>query len=368
MRRSINLHIYQSPMTHESRIFKTAKTISNNFDEILLLGIGKKGLVKKEQYAQNITIKRSSQIPIKGFTFLFYYIWVTFQLIKYRPKVLTIHSLELLPFVFLAKLTRSKIIYDAHELETEKNGMGGFRKKISVIVEKLCLKLCTKVSVVGFEIAKHYEEKYNIKPYVILNIPYLNNGETLNNNLFRKEFNLEDTDTIFLYQGLLGKGRGIENLIHAFTSLNQPSKKLIFMGYGTLEEYVKEYASKHKNIIYKEAVSPKEVMSYTCSADFGLSMIENTSLSYYYSLPNKLFEYTQAEIPVIVSDNIEMKNLVEKSSIGYSIKNETSQIVDLISKINKQDKTNFKDALIKFKNEFNWNKQELTLKEIYSFN
>lgn len=355
-------------MTHESRIFKTTKTISHLFDEIILLGIGANELNKKEVIFNNVSIKRSPKVQKKSLRFILYYFWTFFQLIKYRPKVLTIHSLELLPFALLAKLMRSKVIYDAHELETEKNGMGGLRKKISKTVEKIGIKFCDKTIVVGFEIANFYEKLYHKKPEVILNIPYLNSNKNNNKDLFRKEFDIKNEDVIFLYQGLLGKGRGIEGLINAFSQLQNTNKKLVFMGYGVLEEEVITASKKSKNIFYKEAVSPDKVLNYTQSSDFGLSLIENTSLSYYYCLPNKLFEYTQAEIPVIVSDNIEMKNIVLENKIGYCIENNAEAIKNLISALNNENKQEFKTNLIDFKNRFNWEHQEAKLKEIYTFN
>lgn len=363
-----NIHIYQSPMTHESRIFKTVKTISANFHEIVLLGVGADNLPKTEVLYPNVIIKRSPNFSSKLLRFLVYYVWVFFQLVKTRKKVLTIHSLELLPFVFLAKLMRTKVVYDAHELETEKNGMGGLRKKTSKIVEKIGIKFCDKVIVVGFKIADFYQESYGLKPYVILNIPYLNNSQLNTKNLFREEFPIQGSDVIFLYQGLLGKGRGIENLIETFKQLPQTNKKLVFMGYGTLQDEVKEAAKNCVNIFYKEAVSPEKVLDYTQSSDFGLSLIENTSLSYYYCLPNKLFEYTQAEIPVIVSDNIEMKDIVTKNNIGYSIANNTDSLKNLLLTLDKSSLADFKPSLITFKNKFNWEAQEATLKEIYTFN
>ncbi|HEY6437430.1 MAG TPA: glycosyltransferase, partial [Ignavibacteriaceae bacterium] len=59
------------------------------------------------------------------------------------------------------------------------------------------------------------------------------------------------------------------------------------------------------------------------------SLIENLSTSYYYALPNKLFEYIMAEIPVIVSNLPQMKEIVEKYDVGFVI--DIDNKVELIS-------------------------------------
>ena len=58
--------------------------------------------------------------------------------------------------------------------------------------------------------------------------------------------------------------------------------------------------------------SPDDLLEYTGSADLGSSLIQNTCKSYFYCMPNKLFEYLMTGLPVLVSDMKEMKEFVEK--------------------------------------------------------
>ena len=139
------------------------------------------------------------------------------------------------------------------------------------------------------------------------------------------------------------------------------------MGYGPLVNEIIEYSNNHNNIYFKSAVPPEELISYTQSADFGISLIENTSLSYYYCLPNKIFEYAQAGIPLIVSENIEMKNIVLNNNILISIDNNVSSIINEIEKISIEDKKKYSKNLFKFKNEYNWESQEQKIHKIYSY-
>jgi glycosyltransferase involved in cell wall biosynthesis len=143
-------------------------------------------------------------------------------------------------------------------------------------------------------------------------------------------------------------------------------KRQVFMGYGELEELIKEYSKKYNNIYFHSAVSPDILLDYTSSADFGISMIEDTCLSYRYCLPNKLFEYIMAEIPVIVSNLYEMNRLVEKYNIGVVAKeNNVDGLKRAIERALKLDKEVLKENIKKVKKIFNWENQEKVLLNVY---
>jgi glycosyltransferase involved in cell wall biosynthesis len=146
-------------------------------------------------------------------------------------------------------------------------------------------------------------------------------------------FNIPDDCVIFIYQGVVNKGRGIELLIDTFGKL--PSDKhLVIMGYGPFVSQVKTAEKNHFNIHFLPAVPPDEILNYTSGADVGISMIENISLSYYFCLPNKLFEYLHCGMPVIVSDFPDMGNLIRSFDCGWVSEvnlDEFKQVVSIIS-------------------------------------
>ena len=162
-------------MTNESRIFKESRFLSKNynFDKIILLGIWQEGLKKEEALENNIYIKRVSLFNVKkrSIMYLYYYLYVFLFIIFKRPKMINIHTLEFLPLALIAKIFRIKVIYDAHELETEKANFKGFRKNISKIIERIFIKFTHGVIVVGDAIADHYKKMYPSmeRPFVVLN-------------------------------------------------------------------------------------------------------------------------------------------------------------------------------------------------------
>ena len=62
-----------------------------------------------------------------------------------------------------------------------------------------------------------------------------------------------------------------------------------------------------------------ELHNYTCAADLGLCLIKGTGKSFYYSMPNKMFEYMMAGLPVLASDFPEMRSVVQASGAGQVV-------------------------------------------------
>lgn len=371
MRKKINIHIYQSDLTKESRMFKISNTLERitDFDKIILAGIKTGDLPLEEKRTEKIFLRRA---PVFGIAnrkvhYILYYLWLFIFLIKKRPKVLNVHSLELLIFAFFAKVfLRSKVIYDTHELETEKMGMSPKRKKISKFIERIGIKFCDETIVVGESIANHYKEMYPKlpKPKVVLNVP--NYKEIVKKDKFRDAFDIDKNTLIYLYQGVLNKGRGIELIIKTFVASQKKDAVVVFLGYGPYEAMVKKASENNSNIYFHEAVSPEELVDYTSSADIGLCLIENECLSYYYSLPNKMFQYTMCNLPVITSNGYEMKTLVNLHKIGYVVESE-EELSEIVS--NNTHTDNLKEVVnnVKsFKHKFNWETQESILKEVYT--
>ena len=67
------------------------------------------------------------------------------------------------------------------------------------------------------------------------------------------------------------------------------------------------------------AISYDELHAWTCSADVGLCIIEPISKSYEYALPNKLFEYIMAQVPVVTTDLPAMRRIVQRYGLGVAI-------------------------------------------------
>lgn len=258
----------------------------------------------------------------------------------------------------------AKIVYDSHEYQAHRAGISKTISKLSYFLEKRLLPYCDEVIVVSKSIAQAYVSDYGIKePKVIFNTPSFT--EIDKSNYFREKYNIKSNEKIFLYQGRLAKYRGIEKLVKIFKSM-PVNYHLVLMGHG---EELKNFLSKIEdiNIHIHEPVPPYKILEYTSSADYGISMIEPVCLSYVYCLPNKVFEYTMAGLPIIVSALPEMKRFIEENRIGMSVdfNDNIENLKDDFIKFSKEDYSGYRNNLNNTANKFNWEEQEKFLLKIY---
>jgi glycosyltransferase involved in cell wall biosynthesis len=349
--------------------------VHNIVKKIFICALWDEGVVEHEQIDSQRIIWR---IPLKT---RFLSKNLTIQIIKYleftacclwfyrkeKIDIVNCHSLAILPIGLLFKIIfGSKLVYDTHELETETNAAGGIRKKLSKWLEKRLIPYVDITIVVGESIADIYRDMYLIeRPVVVLNCPKYQ--RVSKEHYFRDKFKIPDNATIYLYQGGFGRGRGIEIILEAFSKMEDSEKCIVvFMGYGELGKKIKKYAKRFDNIYCHEAVPPEELLYYTACADIGLSLIEKRCLSYYYSMPNKVFEYWMAGLPVIITDLYELKKHVISNEVGWVIEHETSEpLLKIITDMKSDEIRKYTKNTKKVVSQYNWENQEKRMINAY---
>lgn len=318
----LNIHIYPSSMTHESRLFRETAVIEqmNGFSEIEIVGVRATGLPNQEQISPTRRIVRLGPQKWDGQAKAISYALWMLNAIWYccfvrRPQFINCHSLTTLPIGVLAKLfAGSTVIYDAHELETETNGLQGFRQALSRWLERALIRFCDHSIFVSKSIQEWYVNAYRLTDTsVIYNVPAVASAIGKGTAL-RDQLDIPAEKKIFLYLGALAPGRGILSILEAFKRM--PEFSVVFMGTGSLENQIKDAAKSLPNVHYVSPVLPADVVETASSADFGISMIEPTSLSYKFAMPNKLFEYLAAGLPVLASPIPEQEALVREHGVG----------------------------------------------------
>ena len=356
---------------NDSRVLKEGLSLVKNGYEVEIIAHHDRDLPKEENH-NGLRVKRlaylNRSVTKSKIGKLKAYLNFLKESVNYCKEfdILHCNDINMLPIAVIIKKYYNKnvkIVYDAHEYETETYALSGIQKKITKLSEKQLIKYADSVITVSDSIANEYVKLYGIKkPALVLNAPPYR--ELKKQNRFRESFGIEENKTIFLYQGGLGKNRGIELLLEVFKSID--NGVIVFMGYGELEELVIEASNESEGIFFHKAVSPDVLLEYTVSADFGIATIEDSCLSYRYCLPNKLFEYIMAEVPVIVSNLPEMSRVVKKGKIGVVLEEETLQGVrDAIKKAVALDKKEINKNLKKVKKIYNWEEQERVLLNVY---
>ena len=103
---------------------------------------------------------------------------------------------------------------------------------------------------------------------------------------------------------------------------------LYIAGAGDISDEIKKLiATNHlsQKVIMLGKIPLEKLHDYTVQADLGLSLEEDKGLNYRFALPNKLFDYIQAEIPVLVANLPEMEKLVKHYQVGAIIENHTPE-------------------------------------------
>ena len=373
----VNLHIYPSNFTHETRILKETKSIvdKNLVDSLDIVAFWKPGLSEYEKLDKKRSVWR---VPIrlgvlpqnnffKGMKFLEFIVKI---LVRYRNKGVTIvncHTLSVLPLGVVFKfLFGSKLIYDAHELETETAGSHGIRRCLAKFLERVCIDYCDAMVVVSDSISEWYRRKYDLDSvHVIKNVPYRYENRMDNFSFLKKIFGIKLDEILFIYQGVLSEQRGVHALLDAFSRADS-KKHIVFMGFGPLEDKIKKYAELYPNIHFQPPVNPSNVLCYSASADVGVHLIANTCLNHYYCMPNKVFEYIMSGLPIIVSDFPEMAKIAKGAKCGWTVSEDKDSILDLIQILTMEEIKAKKINVQKYREQIGWEQEELKLQKLYA--
>jgi len=214
-------------------------------------------------------------------------------------------------------LVHSRLIYDSHELWADRNGRREWRWWL-LTCEALFVRFADATVTASPGYAAVIAHRYRVEPPIVVrNIPI---APQHRQDITGRRLN---TDPIAVYVGGLMAGRGLEQSIRALALV--PDLRLRLIGPGP-ESYLRalarcaQLAGVSNRVEMRLAVAPAAVLDSIADADFGLVLIEPVCRSYELTLPNKLFEYAAAGLPVLASDLPVIGPLVRESGIGEVVR------------------------------------------------
>lgn len=265
-----------------------------------------------------------------------------------------------LPFVKIRTIFgKGKIYYNSRELYAF---LGGLRNRkylqmIFKLIERLFIKRVDLVLTTGEMDSEFLHNYYGINnTLVIRNIPKLQTPDVKID--LHQKLNLDRSKKILLYQGVMIDGRGIELIIDQLEKID--NTVLVLLGDGERRKKWEQLALEknvESKIYFLGTIPQNDLINYTAAADVGVCLIENISISYYHALPNKLFEYIMAGIPVISSSLPQMKRVVEQYNVGVCVDLEKTTNVsnDLNEMLSDESKLKtYKDNCKEAAQELNW--------------
>jgi glycosyltransferase involved in cell wall biosynthesis len=292
-----------------------------------------------------------------------------FYLLLAKTDLILANDLDtLLPAILVGKLRNKKVVYDSHEYFTEAAGLTGrsFQKKVWLKVEKYAFRSADQAYTVNKSIADIYTEKYNRPVEIIRNIPPSNEPVQ---GVDKSALGLPDKHIILLQGAYIDHDRGALEAAQAMKFVE--NALLLIIGDGQEIGAVKELVSR-EGLEEKVKLMPKmpfdELRKYTAVADLGLSLDKPIHLNYKLSLPNKLFDYIHAGLPVLTSALPELVRIQEKYEIGLTIEHHDPEHIaqKMQQALGSEKRETWKANLKEASKEYTWENEAEKLKEIYS--
>ena len=239
-----------------------------------------------------------------------------------RPDVVHANDIAtLIPGYLAARLSRAALVYDTHEYAVGVPYRKAVWAWLAATIERLLIGRCDAVITVSDGIADRLQARYGLaeRPTVLRNVPDLPPPEAGSAPDLRERLGIGEAPLV-LHQGAVADGRGGGNLVRAVARMD--SAHLLFLGAdGAFADGLRGLGRDvglDGRLHFHPPVPLADLLSYTSQADVGVSLLEDTCENHRLALPNKLFEYLAADLPVVVSDLPEMSSLVGERGVGWT--------------------------------------------------
>jgi glycosyltransferase involved in cell wall biosynthesis len=229
------------------------------------------------------------------------------------------------------------VVYDTHELWADRNGRPEPRWWL-LACEFLFVRCAHQTITASPGYAEIMARRYRIPlPKVVRNIPA--NGPSDRSAVSGTESSTAESSPdggapVAVYVGALTTGRGLEISIRALAQVPGARLRLVGPGYDRYRAELGELARREgvaDRVELAAAVSPERLVDAIREASVGLALIQPVCLSYRMSLPNKLFEYVTAGLPVLGSDLPSIGRLISEHRIGLVA--QPDQAADVAAKL-----------------------------------
>lgn len=252
------------------------------------------------------------------------------KLSEQNPDIVWANDTDTLPGCWMAcrpRVHKAKLVMDAHEIfpEVPEIQRKPFVKWVWRTIERWMMPGCDALLTVCNSVAEYYRLRYAVSMTVVRNLPDneecgMKKGEQTGEPDTSSFLIPHSSLKTLLYQGKVNLGRGVDWSIDALEWL--PQCRLVVAGDGDLLEQMKAYAADKPwsdRVLFMGRMLPEDLERLTPQADVGLVMLENMGLNYYYAHPNRIGDFVQAGVPMVVSDLPEMAAVVRRFGVGEVI-------------------------------------------------
>lgn len=306
--------------------------------------------------------------------FLFYAeinLHLFFFLLFHKTHLIVANDLDTLwPAYWNARLKACPLVYDTHEFFTGVPELME-RPRVRRVWERIEQRIfphLDHIITVNQSIAGLYKDLYGKDLYVIRNVPALREAPVSGR---KEELGIDPDKHVILLQGAwINKDRGGEEAVEAMEFLDQAI--LLVIGAGDAMDELKQRAGRpgiQGKVIFTGRLPFEELIHYTSVAEVGLSLDKDTNINYRYSLPNKLFDYIHAEVPVLASPLVEVARIVKDYGVGEVIpSHQPEDIARILREMldDPQRLAQYRENCRKAKSELCWDREKKIAEKLYA--
>lgn len=314
------LVLVSNDLNHDQRVLKTCRSLSNMGWSVYVLG-------RELADSKPLDIQfDGSRLRLPFYRGALFYaslqVGLFRRLGRLKADAIWANDLDtLLPAYLCSRLSKIPLIYDSHEFFTEAAGLTGrpVQRGVWMILERFLFPKLESVITVNDSIAQAYAKRYpharGGMPLVVRNMPE-RHMELPEARDWRAQLGIPVESTFLILQGaFLDQDRGVKQAVEALR--HREDWTLVVVGAGAEYEWaLGQVKSLSGRLICLPKMPFHELKSLTSAADIGLSLDLGVHGNYWMSLPNKLFDYIHAGIPVVASSMPEVKRIVETWDIG----------------------------------------------------
>lgn len=359
-------HLTLNQLDLERRILNQAESAYSKKWQVVIIAHGQHNQPKQQLLPfgtlNRVTTGWFQAGPLKFVIFNIKLFWV---LLIGRYSIVHCHDLWTLPAAALISyFSRFRLIYDAHEFYA---GLEIFthrkiRKSLWMFAEKLFIKSAAAVITVSEPIGILFRKRYpDLKHvYILRNLPKSQRVEATK---------LKSPNHQLVFHGHFKPGRGLKNLFLALRDTE--AVELTLIGGGELKENLIELSRSqglNSRIHFKDYIPPDELVAFIAQFDIGIVLFQPSSLNYAHALPNKLFEYLMAGLPVLASNIDTLSAYINQFDFGITVDPDdvraiTEGIQTMITAPVKMK--NWHQNALSASEVLNWEQEEHKLIEIY---
>lgn len=324
--------LVRNAMTHDSRVEKEAHSLTSAGYVVTVVAEADRGLAEvEERDGYRIVRVRRPSSGIRGARLLLHLRGLEKALVATSPQILHAHDSDALaPVSRVAQRLGIPFILDAHELwlGRQPRGRGRIYRSLSWLfyaaLERRYIPRAAGHITVSPVIARYLERRYGIRhvslvpnypdlepwPLRRIDLRGLPGGEEIPGGI-----------PLVLHLGSAMPGRGVEQVVESLALV--PDAHLVLLGGGDPGHRLRRGLAVKLGLADRVHVLPpvptRDVVAAAADATLGVAPIIPDTPNNAASMPNKLFQYLAAGLPVVCSDLPQLRAVVEESGAGIAV-------------------------------------------------